>query len=294
MRSSPSFGTGVLLTVAVALLGLAPAMGADAAAPDGWSLYREKCQDCHGKEGQGDGPKAKRLGFYPRDFSRAAFKCRCTPSGELPTAADLERSITHGLAGTPMPAHADLTPAQVGALIEVVSSFSPRFAAEPPAPCIEIPDPPEPTEKSIASGKQLYRILQCFKCHGKSGGGDGPSAQDLVDEWGRKIRPGRVATQRLKCGADAGDLFRTLRTGINGSPMPSFGEAFLFDAESVAVGPTIESEFGAAAAAELRAYLEVQPDRARLDAMTEGERRALVDARTWAVVGYLISLRAAP
>lgn len=40
----------------------------------GKSLYAKHCQSCHGKEGYGDGPKAKELEGEVGDFSSAEFK----------------------------------------------------------------------------------------------------------------------------------------------------------------------------------------------------------------------------
>ena len=40
----------------------------------GKSLYAKHCQSCHGKEGYGDGPKAKELEGEVGDFSSAEFQ----------------------------------------------------------------------------------------------------------------------------------------------------------------------------------------------------------------------------
>lgn len=40
----------------------------------GKSLYSKQCQSCHGKEGYGDGPKAKELKGKVGDFSSAEFQ----------------------------------------------------------------------------------------------------------------------------------------------------------------------------------------------------------------------------
>ena len=42
------------------------------------------------------------LRLFPRDLSLASFKCRCTPSGALPTDQNLLRTLTQGMPGTPM------------------------------------------------------------------------------------------------------------------------------------------------------------------------------------------------
>lgn len=40
----------------------------------GRSLYSRFCKSCHGRNGEGDGPKARRLDTFPGDFTTCAFK----------------------------------------------------------------------------------------------------------------------------------------------------------------------------------------------------------------------------
>jgi hypothetical protein len=67
-------------------------------------VYETACAWCHGADGRGDGPAgAAALAAYgaprPRDFTRGRFKLRSTPSGVLPTDADLLRTIERGIPG---------------------------------------------------------------------------------------------------------------------------------------------------------------------------------------------------
>ena len=65
-----------------------------------------------------------------------------------------------------------------------------------------------------------------MKCHGTLGRGDGPSAPTLVDDWGHPIRPADLAQSwTFRGGSSREDIFRTMSTGLNGTPMPSFLEA---------------------------------------------------------------------
>jgi hypothetical protein len=41
----------------------------------GKKVYHANCGECHGSQGRGDGPKALKMGFHPRDFTLGAFKC---------------------------------------------------------------------------------------------------------------------------------------------------------------------------------------------------------------------------
>jgi mono/diheme cytochrome c family protein len=257
-------------------------------------LYRQTCEECHGAEGHGDGEKARSLGFRARDFSHGSFKCRCTPSGALPRDEDLLRTVENGLPGTPMTGHAkDLTPDERTAVIAYVKSLVPRFAAESAPACIDLPAAPAATPAAIEEGRSVYRLLGCAKCHGATGEADGPSASTLVDDWGDKIRVHNfVKSGKFKCGGEPRDLYRTLHTGMNGSPMPSFTAAFAFAREDVGDLTQLEAQLGGAAVEEVRAYVAGQPDRAALAALADAERGALVERRTWALVHYLRSLLA--
>src|SRR5438876_1066758 len=59
------------------------------------------------------------------------------------------------------------------------------------------------------------------------GHGDGPSAPQLKDETGLRIRPADLRyPARFKNGAQAIDVYRTLVTGLDGTPMPSYAGVF--------------------------------------------------------------------
>src|SRR5438132_1377086 len=67
----------------------------------------------------------------------------------------------------------------------------------------------------------------CASCHGERGHGDGPSAPQLKDETGLPIRPADLRyPARFKNGAQAIDVYRTLVTGLDGTPMPSYAGVF--------------------------------------------------------------------
>jgi mono/diheme cytochrome c family protein len=275
--------------LAVPLLWLA--IGDSQAADRGRKVYSEACLECHGSAGRGDGPKAKKLGFRPRDLSLGAFKCRCTASGGLPTDEDLFRVVSDGMPGTPMPAHEKtLSVEDRRAVVVYIKTLTPGFSAGAASPCITIPDAPPRTEQSVFEGRQVYRILGCGKCHGKAGKGDGPASRGLKDDWGQPIRAYNFTVpNRLKCGGQDGDLYRVLHTGMNGSPMPSFEAAFAFARESAPLD-SLKADLTAAELQELNSYLGAQPDAATLKGLTSVDRRALIDRRTWALVHYLRSL----
>src|SRR3989449_975758 len=74
----------------------------------GRDIFAMACVPCHGVAGKGDGSVgpmlAPRRAPQPRDFTSAEFKFRSTPSGQLPTTADLFRTLTEGVrsSGGPM------------------------------------------------------------------------------------------------------------------------------------------------------------------------------------------------
>jgi cytochrome c oxidase cbb3-type subunit 2 len=70
--------------------------------------------------------------------------------------------------------------------------------------------------------------MECWKCHGQQGRGDGPSAATLTDSKDQPIRPYNFADarddSRFKCGGTNDDLYRIFMTGLDGTPMPSFAD----------------------------------------------------------------------
>jgi mono/diheme cytochrome c family protein len=188
----------------------------------GRALYRANCIQCHGQDGAGDGFGAPFLTPPPRDFTTAEFKFRTTSAGELPTDEDLFRTISRGASGTGMPPWGYLLSSDDRwALVDYVKTFSPRFTSVPSRTMAAIPSAPGPGD--AARGKLVYQQMQCAKCHGDDGRGDGPSALTLQDAKGRRINsrdftnPGAFRT-----GWTDREIVRTFQTGLNGTPMPSY------------------------------------------------------------------------
>ena len=258
----------------------------------GKKVYAAACQECHGPAGHGDGPKARELGFHPRNLALGSFKCRCTESGALPTDDDLYRVVTRGMSGTPMQPHEKtLGEEDRRAVVEYIKSFSPRFASEQPPACIDVPNPVPATEQSVAEGKQIYIVLKCWQCHGKTGRGDGPESGRLKDDWGNPIRAYNFTVmKRFKCGGDERDQYRTLHTGMNGSPMPSYAAALLFSREAASDMRVYQGFYDARELQDLQAYLSRQPDDSAMKAMPADAGKSLLEKRTWALVHYLTSL----
>jgi mono/diheme cytochrome c family protein len=201
-------------------------LGSDAQRADGKQLYDKYCAQCHGTSGDGKGYATPRLKPEPRDFTAGKYKFRTTPSGTLPTDADLTRVIRLGLPYTSMPGWPTFTDQQVQNLIYYLKAFNADFQnAERHGQPIAIGTPPESSEESIARGKQLYVEQGCAACHGEGGRGNGQSAPTLLDDWGKHIRPADLSQRwTFRGGPTKSDVFRTFSTGLNGTPMPSYAD----------------------------------------------------------------------
>jgi cytochrome c oxidase cbb3-type subunit 2 len=109
------------------------------------------------------------------------------------------------------------------AVTEYLKTFSNRFKTGKPLDPVRIPVPPSPSRDLIALGKRMYVDAGCNQCHGPEGKGDAPSANELKDESGNSIVPTDLTLKPFKSGPGPEDLYRTLSTGLNGTPMPTYG-----------------------------------------------------------------------
>jgi len=188
--------------------------------------YRRWCVGCHGKEGNGEGENAPYVNPRPRDFTEALFRWRSTPTGTLPTDQDLYDTITRGVVDTLMPTWRPLTPQTRVDLIAYIKTFSPKWQTQKAGTPITIPPEPPQTIDSVLHGRQLFDQMQCWKCHGPEGRGDGPSAITLTDDKGQPIPPYNFHDgTRFRCGETNSDLYKIFMTGLDGTPMPSFADS---------------------------------------------------------------------
>jgi c(7)-type cytochrome triheme protein len=191
----------------------------------GGAVYRQLCAVCHGESGNGAGPLAAPLDPAPRDFTVGKYKFRTTMPSSIPTDHDIYTTITQGVPGTSMPPFANLSREDRWALTQFVKTFSEKFAKEQPAPIPLAPPPPDSPEL-LATGAGLYKEAGCDTCHGEKGRGDGPSAPTLKDDWERPLKPFSFASGRpMKGGQGPDAVYKTVMTGLQGTPMPGFGDA---------------------------------------------------------------------
>jgi len=200
----------------------------------GRQLYYRYCWGCHGFRGDGSGenwlptgsyPSEPYLNIQPRNFVTATFKCRSTPTGTLPTDEDLYNTLVRGVDNSNMPSWIALTAQNRADLVAFIKTFSERWKNEKAGTVINVPAEPALTIDSIKRGKALFTKLECWKCHGPEGRGDGPSASTLTDSNDQPIRPYNFSQgSRFKCGTTNQDVYKIFMTGVDGTPMPSFAD----------------------------------------------------------------------
>ncbi len=190
----------------------------------GRQRYETFCVICHGEEGDGEGDFARFMDPKPRDFTEGVFKFRTTASGSLPHDIDIYRTITFGVKKSSMPAWFELPSRDRWALVHYVKTFSEYFEEEEPDDPIEIAEPPQVNSELLTLGAEMFAEMQCWDCHGSVGKGDGAAAGTLEDDWGYPIRPADFTQGVFKAGNAITDIYRTVATGLDGTPMPSFGD----------------------------------------------------------------------
>jgi cytochrome c oxidase cbb3-type subunit I/II len=199
----------------------------------GKEVYQRRCLGCHGESGDGNGPAATFMYKQrPRSFAAAVFKFRLTKE-PLPTDGDLLRTITRGVRGTAMPAWHELHIIDRLAVIQyvkyelAVDRSDPAkpyayFKEEPPGPPLYIGRPPVPSEQMLTRAKDVWQSAKCWECHGQTGKGDGEKAPGLKDDLGFPSPPADLTAGQFKSGPTVEDIFRTMTTGLSGTPMPSY------------------------------------------------------------------------
>ncbi len=235
MRARPSRAARGLTVLMISLCGALTGpvrvatqdVGTEAQRQSGKTLYLKYCSQCHSEKGDGEGHAAPHLRPRPRNFTTGKFKVRTTPNGALPTHQDLVNIIRRGMPYTSMPAWPDFSDQEVSDVAYFLTTFAPDFSKpENAAQPVPLPGAPKATTESAELGKKLYEESGCVKCHGTLGRGDGPSAPTLKDDWGYPIRAANLTQPwAFRGGGGREDIFRTMSTGLNGTPMPSFLEA---------------------------------------------------------------------
>ena len=191
----------------------------------GKKTYEKNCINCHGEKGDAVAPASARLYPEPRNFTLGIFKIKTTARDELATDEDIFNVITRGMPGTAMREWAELPTDVRWGLVYYIKSFSERFKnGKAPAP-IKVGTPIPSSPESIKKGGEIFSEMQCDSCHGEAGRGNGDLALDLETDWETPIFP-RDLTKRwtFRRGSAPQDIYRTVKIGVEGTPMPSFVE----------------------------------------------------------------------
>ncbi len=213
-----------------------PEMSSDAmAVMKGKMIYNMSCFLCHGTNGEGDGPASRFIGPYshprPNNFTSGIFKFRSTESGDLPMLTDLMRTIREGIPGY-MPSFRNLGEDGIKAVALYIAK---TFIQEelPTTTTIKYAKHVGPytySAKSASRGGMLYNIMKCNECHGNDGKG---GRMDLRDERKIMIHPVDLTRQEtFGNGTSHEDIYRTIMTGLDGTPMPGYNDAFKGEEDS--------------------------------------------------------------
>lgn len=210
--------------------------------PQGQILYTQHCAACHGESGRGNGPAAIAMDVRPRDFRNEPFRYVSTING-VPTERDLLQTIRLGRHFGAMPARPSLTDAEVRLLVDYVREINrlgwverlteefgddedmtpediDEIAHERVAPSeeIAIPPPERGFRPDTGVGRDLYR-QSCASCHGTRGRGDGLDLPE--DDRGKPITVRDLTTGKFRGGTQREEIFKRIRCGIPGTPMPA-------------------------------------------------------------------------
>ena len=157
-------------------------------------------------------------------FRRGQFKFRTTASGQLPTDDDLFRTISRGANGTGMPPWQYLLDDdERWALVDYVKTLRRRASRQPRA-ASRCRCPTRPANRATPStAARSTRRCSARSATATTAAASGPSSTALVDAKGRHVNT-RDFTQpaSYRTGWTEREIIRTLETGMNGVPMPSY------------------------------------------------------------------------
>ena len=232
----PRIGPVSRRAVAASVLFLVGGLGAAGLAGQegddlGKATYERWCAGCHGVDGTGTGPGAEMMLPRPRDFTQALYQIRSTASGELPTDEDILNVIDLGMPGTTMPGWEDLLSRQErDGLVQYLKGFSRFFSPDEVPEPLDFGRPTRVSDEVLAEGRVQYDAIECWKCHGDQGRGEGQSSPTLGDDSDFPVRAADLTENWLfNGGGTVEDIYRRLRTGLDGTPMPNFSD--LIDAQ---------------------------------------------------------------
>jgi mono/diheme cytochrome c family protein len=110
-------------------------------------------------------------------------------------------------------------------------------------------EPPR-DESSVTMGRQIFLSEGCAKCHGQNAEGqtewlsqeflqrqqslpDAQREQINYDAWGHPAPAADITARLLHGGRRPLDIYRRIHTGINGTPMPAFGQLWASEPDKI-------------------------------------------------------------
>lgn len=225
-------------------------------------VWMAQCYQCHGATGAADTQTAALHKPRPRDLRHGIVKYKSTERGYPPLRSDLETTVRQGIATTGMSAFRGLPEPDLQAALDWTTyvmlrgqtwtraraALAEDAEAEPATVLaaeleavrtlwtdvhehiVPVPQRPAPDAGAAERGADLFRgKAQCATCHSDDGSGLPDGAMPLLDSWGQEVEP-RDLRKGWLGSRSSEDLFRRVRAGIDGTPMPGVGDT-LSDAE---------------------------------------------------------------
>ncbi len=181
-----------------------PILAESLAGRESFELY---CAPCHGSGGRGDGPVAAALKTRPADLTALARR----HDGLYPRGA--VRGIIEGTRSA-VPAHGSTQMPIWGPLFRAFESDA-RVRARIANLVTHIESLQAPTTLPQDAGSQLFRT-HCASCHGSTGRGDGPLAEQM-----RRMPPDLTRFTARNGGMFPSERVRRI---IDGRDVPSHGD----------------------------------------------------------------------
>jgi mono/diheme cytochrome c family protein len=231
----------------------------------GQAVYQERCVQCHGVSGDGQGPAAKYMYPKPRDYRRGLFKFISTAYGDRPLRDDLVRTVRNGIRGTSMPGFSLLQEQDIQSVVdyvvmlsrrgefeqllidlveteeavdpelvkeEVLETVLRRWSSAADDEVVPLKPIPKFTSEHVERGKRAFLTKGCSKCHGEDGRGQTVDNRGN-DVWGQPTRAADLTSGMLHGGTRPLDIYRRIYSGINGTPMPSFANALKDEPDTI-------------------------------------------------------------
>jgi mono/diheme cytochrome c family protein len=155
---------------------------------NGKVLFDQKCSQCHGNRGLGDGPQAAQLAVPAAALGLSEVASQFTP-------AEWYTVVSHGDMQKFMPAFSNLTDRQRWDVVSYAMSLSTSV-------------------QMVSQGKVLYES-NCSGCHGPSGDGHGAEASNLASQ------PAAFTNQSFMAQVSSARLYQAISSGI-APDMPAY------------------------------------------------------------------------